>query len=138
MAKHITEEQLNVLRLLVVGKSSAEIQEETGVSVRTIARWKVRFSGLLSQGDDAIAATLLEARTATASLIVGAVDELARLLRTSDQVQDKLGIIDRIFRAHQILSPSPTQGSVSIQASDPGEAPGRVVIQLPHNNRDDR
>ncbi|BAS54241.1 hypothetical protein NIES2135_05090 [Leptolyngbya boryana NIES-2135] len=131
--KNITDQQLAVVRALIAGRSYSEIEQELGVPKRTVSRWKAQFSGLLAEHDDAISSTLLEARSESAALVVSALDELGRLLRTAEETQDKLAVVDRIFRAHQILNPPTSPGSVTVTPAE--ESHGQVVVMLPDNSR---
>ncbi|MBD1847016.1 hypothetical protein H6F89_27135 [Cyanobacteria bacterium FACHB-63] len=133
--KNITDQQLAVLRAIIAGQTFDEIQESTGVPVRTSKRWKSQFAGLLAEHDDAISSLLLEARSESAALILSALDELSRLMRTADQISDKLATIDRIFNAYRILNPPAPVGSVTVQQPE-SSTPGQVVVMLPDNNRD--
>jgi hypothetical protein len=131
--KNITDQQLAVIRALIAGKSYSEIEQELGIPVRTATRWKAQFAGLLAESDDAIEKMIIEARVQTAGLLTSALDELGSLLRTSQEPQDKLSAIDRIFRAHQLLNPAPTVGSVTVE---PENSFGQVTVVLPHNGRE--
>lgn len=134
--QHITDQQLEVLRGLIAGKTFAEIKDETGVPIATAKRWKTRFSGILQEHDDAVSTMLLEARTATIGLMLDHVGLLRQMLASSDDIHERLAVVDRVHRAFSLLNPPSANSSVAVNAT-PDSEQSRVVVLLPSNGRGD-
>jgi hypothetical protein len=126
--------QLAILQKLVAGLPMAQIRDETGVSVSSIKRTRLKFASLLAERDDEVASRLAEAKSLSSDLLIDALDQLRAMMNSSDSVDERLAIISQVLRAFSILNPPIATPAIAPKAE---ERSPQVVIHLPDNGRGD-
>ncbi|MBD1847622.1 helix-turn-helix domain-containing protein [Cyanobacteria bacterium FACHB-63] len=138
MAKTLNAKQLEVLQRLALGESYREIESATGTPSSTINRWRRKFASVLQEQSEEIGKQIFEgvstARLQSVELLQNAFILLNSMQRQAETFQEKAEAISLTLKCYQVLNPVQTQGSVTVQPSEPST--GQVLVMLPSNGRE--